>query len=66
MTGVILLVERLLSPGSAGGVAHLVAAGVPIVIAVPVYGALLLVLRVEEATLVWNVVTARFMRQPAA
>ena len=63
MTGVILLVERLLSPGT---VSHLVAAGVPIVIAVPVYAGLLLVLRVEEATLLWNAVTARFMGQPAA
>jgi len=59
MTAAILAVQHWLSPNGGGSYAHFVAVSLPIVIAVAVYGGLLLALRVEEATLLWKAIRVK-------
>jgi putative peptidoglycan lipid II flippase len=59
MTAAILAVQHWLSPNGAGSYAHFVAVSLPIVIAIAVYGGLLLALQVEEATLLWRAIRVK-------
>lgn len=56
----ILAVEYWLPSGKLGFFTRLADVGVPMLVAVAVYGALIVLLRVEEAALAWNMIRVRF------
>jgi putative peptidoglycan lipid II flippase len=65
MAAIVLAINQLIPASSFGHLNHLIAVIVPVAVATAAYGALLVLFRVEEVSLLRDVVIARFRSAPA-